>query len=132
MLARSALFFGVVARDIKLMPTRRWLWHEQTAPSPPNTFHAAVFRLFRFRPLADYLIWIGNIGVKVLWRTVLRMLIIREITDDTMNWARRDELPTRTALDLQVSLLDGRNFATGKIYMARYGDLVVPVLSSCS
>ncbi|KAH7881943.1 hypothetical protein F5I97DRAFT_1932104 [Phlebopus sp. FC_14] len=34
-------------------------WHQQTAPSPPNTFHAAVLR---FQPRSDYLIWVGNVG----------------------------------------------------------------------
>ncbi|KIJ65382.1 hypothetical protein HYDPIDRAFT_88076 [Hydnomerulius pinastri MD-312] len=34
-------------------------WHEFNAPSPPNSFHAAVLR---FQPRSDLLIWIGNVG----------------------------------------------------------------------
>ncbi|KAF9236110.1 hypothetical protein BU15DRAFT_64296 [Melanogaster broomeanus] len=34
-------------------------WHSLSAPSPPNSFGAAVLR---FQPRSDYLIWVGNVG----------------------------------------------------------------------
>lgn len=34
-------------------------WHPQEAPSPPNSFNAAVLR---FQPRSDNIIWIGSVG----------------------------------------------------------------------